>query len=34
MLPDLQKYIIKTAEEESDLFDPNYLNYGALGSYV
>lgn len=34
MIPDLHKYILKTAEEESDLFDPNYLSSGALGSSV
>lgn len=34
MLPDLQKYIMKTAEEQTDLFDPNFSNNGALGSYV
>jgi hypothetical protein len=34
MIPDIQKYILKTAEEEADLFDPNYINNGAIGSYV
>lgn len=34
MLPDLQKYIMKTASEETDLFDPNFTKNGALGSYV
>lgn len=34
MLPDLQKYIMKTAEEQTDLFDPNFSNNGALGSYL
>lgn len=34
MIPDLQKYILKTVSEESDLFDPNFLNNGAIASYV
>lgn len=34
MIPDLQKYILKTVTEESDLFDPNFLNNGAIASYV
>lgn len=32
ILPDLQKYVLKTAEEQSDLFDPNYINNGAIES--
>lgn len=34
MITDLQKYILKTAQEETDLFDPNFVNFGAIGSYV
>lgn len=34
MITDLQKYILKTAQEETDLFDPNFINFGAIGSYV
>jgi hypothetical protein len=34
MITDLQKYILKTATEETDLFDPNFINLGAIGSYV
>ena len=34
MITDLQKYILKTAKEETDLFDPNFINLGAIGSYV
>jgi hypothetical protein len=34
MVPDLQKYIIKTASEQSDLFDPNFVKNGAVGSSV
>lgn len=34
MIPDLQKYIIKTAVEETDLFDQNYLKFGSMASYV
>lgn len=34
MIPDIQKYIMKTAEEQSDLFDPNYLNNGNIDSHV
>ena len=34
MITDLQKYVLKTAQEETDLFDPNYMNYGTIGSYV
>lgn len=33
MLPDLHKYILKTVEEQTDLFDPGY-EHGSLGSYV
>lgn len=34
MITDLQKYILKTSQEETDLFDPNFANFGAIGSYV
>jgi hypothetical protein len=34
MITDLQKYILKTVHEQTDLFDPNFVNFGALGSYV
>jgi hypothetical protein len=34
MITDLQKYILKTAKEETDLFDPNFINLGDIGSYV
>ena len=34
MITDLQKYILKTAQEETDLFDPNFVNFGTIGSYV
>lgn len=34
MLPDLQKYILKTAQEQSDLFDPGFIENGSIGSYV
>jgi len=34
MITDLQKYILKTAKEETDLFDPNFINLGAIESYV
>lgn len=33
MLPDMHKYILKTVEEQTDLFDPGFEN-GTLGSYV
>jgi len=32
MIPDLQKYIIKTVQEETDLFDSNFVEHGALGA--
>lgn len=32
ILPDLQKYIFKTVEEESDLFDPHFIKYGTLAA--
>ncbi len=34
MITDVQKYVLKTAQEETDLFDPNYKNFGAIGSFV
>lgn len=34
ILPDLQKYIIKTVEEETDLFDANFIKDGAMGANV
>jgi hypothetical protein len=34
MIPDLQKYIIKTAEEGTDLFDSNFLTDGSFGAGV
>jgi hypothetical protein len=34
MITDLQKYVLKTVKEETDLFDPNFVNFGAIGSYV
>jgi hypothetical protein len=34
MITDLQKYVLKTAKEETDLFDLNFVNLGAIGSNV
>ena len=34
MIPDIQKYILKTAMEETDIFDPNYLKNGSITSYL
>lgn len=34
MITDLQKYVLKTAKEETDLFDPNFTNIEAAGSNV
>jgi hypothetical protein len=34
MITDLQKYVLKTAKEETDLFDLNFVKLGAIDSNV
>lgn len=34
MISDFQKYVLKTVKEQTDLFDPNFVTFGALGSYA
>jgi hypothetical protein len=34
MITDLQKYVLKTAKEETDLFDPNFANIETVGANV
>ncbi len=32
ILPDLQKYVMKTVVEQTDLFDPHFIKYGFVNS--
>ena len=34
LVPDLQKYTIKTARLQEDLFDPHLLNFGTVNTQV
>ncbi len=34
ILPDLQKYVMKTVVEQTDLFDPHFIKYGFFNSHT